>query len=511
MTRALCELFPISVVLLALPAASPAALEAWFVDSTTKVFGDDKPGDVRAARLTAAGNETEAVQLVIRAGQEALEGVDVQVGDLVSAEGARLQGAAVEVFRVAYVYLPAHDREYPDPLPPWTPCSIEAGQSQPAWLDIYVPTDAAPGVYRGTVTVTATGTAPLELPLELTVWNFSLPETPRSRCAFGIYTQGIEAQHQVTAGSAAYNALLARYCDMLLDHGATPRDLYFGLESEKTAGYLNDPRFNAFAIPYTEDTAELKRRVEYLRRRGWVDKGYFYVVDEPTTQEHYDLLARRAAQIHGIGADLRIVVPYFREPAFEAKDGAHGLLTGLCDIWCPKVSFYDEEFLTARQALGEEVWWYVCWEPGAPYANLYVDMAGIDHRALFWQQAHYNVQGFLYWTSTYWQAERGTADPWTDMATVKDLSATVYGDGSVLYPGAKVGVDGPVASVRLKLIREGLQDVEYLRLLQDKEGREAVRAVTAQVIEGPDAYSKDTARYLSLREAVGRRLSEGGR
>jgi hypothetical protein len=87
----------------------------------------------------------------------------------------------------------------------------------------------------------------------------------------------------------------------------------------------------------------------------------------------------------------------------------------------------------------------------------------------------------------------------------------VYGDGSVLYPGSKVGIAGPVASIRLKLIREGLEDVEYLRLLEDREGRGAVREVTGQVVQGAAAYSKDVGQYLALREAVGRRLSEGGR
>ena len=138
-------------------------------------------------------------------------------------------------------------------------------------------------------------------------------------------------------------------------------------------------------------------------------------------------------------------------------------------------------------------------------------MAGVDHRALFWQQAHYRVQGFLYWNATYWNPKTGTADPWTDMATVKELSPTVYGDGSLLYPGGKVGVDGPVASIRLKLIREGLEDVEYLRLLEEREGWDAVRAVTEKIVQGLDAYSRDVILLLAQREAVGRRLSEGTR
>jgi len=496
-----------ALALVALPAYCLAAA-VWFESSTVKVFRDDPPGEVKAARLTAAANEVEAIQIVVRAGEEALREVDIEVSDLVGEGGARIGRDRIELFRVAYVLLPAHNREYPDPLPPWTPCDVPASQNQPVWLDIHVPADAAPGTYRGTVTVRSAGAVLQELPLELTVWRFALPQTPRSRSAFGVYSQGIEAQHHVTAGSPEYEAILARYFEMLVAHRATPRDLATGLESEATARYLSDPRVNAFLIPYSDDEAELAARVAYVREKGWVDKGYFYVVDEPITREHYDLLLQRAAKIHALGNDLKIVVPYFRNPAFEVEGGMHGLLTGICGIWCPKVSFYNEEFLANRQALGEEVWWYVCWEPGAPYSNLYVDMTGIEHRALFWQQAHYDVEGFLYWTSTWWNASTGTADPWTDMATVRDLSPTVYGDGSVLYPGAKVGVDGPVASIRLKLIREGLEDVEYLRMLEDAEGKDAMRAVTGQVVQGLDAFSKDVGLYASLREAVGRRLSE---
>jgi len=504
------ELLLLALGVLALSTGRSIAWDAWFVDSTTKVMLDDPPGTAKVAQLSAAGNEFEAVQLVIRAGDEPLHEVSVAVTDLVGPDGATIGQDRIEVLRVAYVYLPARDRGYPDPLPPWTPCDVFRGQNQPAWIDIYVPPDATPGLYRATVSVTAAGAPLVELPIELTVRDFALPVTPRSRCSFGVYTQGIEAQHHVAAGSPEYSALLTRYYEMLVSHRATPSGLAFGVQTPATERYLNDPRVNAFIIPYSSDDAELKAWVDTIREKGWIDKGYFYVVDEPIQKDQFDLLKRHAERIHALGADLKIVSPYFREPAFEAEGGVHGLLTGVCGIWCPKVHFYNEEFLTKRQALGEEVWWYVCWEPGAPYANLYVDMAGVDHRALFWQQAHYNVDGFLYWTTTYWEANTGTADPWTDMATVKNLSPSVYGDGSVLYPGSKVGIDGPVASIRLKLIREGLEDVEYLRMLEDREGRDAVREVTSQVVQGLDAYSKDASQYGALREAVARRLEGGG-
>ncbi len=52
--------------------------------------------------------------------------------------------------------------------------------------------------------------------------------------------------------------------------------------------------------------------------------------------------------------------------------------------------------------MGEEVWWYVCCGPGKPYANFLVDMDGMAHRLLFWQQKQCNVEELLYWNTTYW-------------------------------------------------------------------------------------------------------------
>jgi hypothetical protein len=508
--RRVCALATLIVLLQGgVTMSARADFRIWFQNSTTKVFQDEAPGGATGVRLTAARGETESFQVVIRAGAEGLRQATVQVSDLVQENGTRLGAECVACFRVAYVFLPAHGKNYPDALPPFTPCEVPANQNQPVWIDLAVPREAAPGTYRGTVTVRAEGRPQQSGAIEVVVWRFALPEVPRSRTAFGIDNGAIARVHGVPTDSAAHQALRRAYYELLVAHRASPYWLPVPLESPDAARYLDDPRVTAFCVPYSDDEAALRRTAAFLRARGWLRKAYLYVVDEPATREQYDLLRERAARVHRADPELKIVVPYFREPAFAAEGGAHGLLTGVCDIWCPKVSFYHESILSARQRLGEEVWWYVCWEPGAPYANLYVDMAGVDHRALFWQQAHYHVQGFLYWNTTYWNAQAGLADPWTDMATVKDLSATVYGDGSLLYPGNKVGVDGPVASIRLKLIRAGLEDIEYLRLLEDREGFAAVRAVTGKIVQGLDAYSKDVSQLLTLREEVGRRLSDG--
>ena len=357
MTARAHPLWLLVLLLGALAAHALAGGQVWFQNNTTKVFRDDPPGEVTAVRLTAARNEVESFQIVIRAGEEVLRKVAVEVSDLTGAANTRIGADRIELFRVAYVHLPSYGRDYPDALPPWSPCDIPAGWNQPVWVDISVPPDAAPGSYHGTISIRPEHGPVTEWPLELMVWDFALPVTPRSRTSFGIYQEGIAFQHGVELGGEQHRSLVRKYCEMLVAHRAMPRDLVVGaLESPEAERYLDDPRVNAFMLPYSDDVAVLKRQAAYVRQKGWLAKAYYYVMDEPTSKEHYDLLRERAAKIHGVDPELKVMLPYHGEPRFEAEGGVYGLLTGLCDIWCPNLSFYREDALTARQKLGEEVW-----------------------------------------------------------------------------------------------------------------------------------------------------------
>lgn len=64
-----------------------------------------------------------------------------------------------------------------DQLSPTPPATVPAGTCQPLWLSLRVPSDAAPGKYGGTVTVRADGVAPAQLPLELEVVGWRLPDS----------------------------------------------------------------------------------------------------------------------------------------------------------------------------------------------------------------------------------------------------------------------------------------------------------------------------------------------
>jgi len=69
----------------------------------------------------------------------------------------------------------AHELHPVRDAPRFVPFDLKANRTQQYWLTWKVPADAAPGVYRGRLAVTADGRPLAELPLELEVYPFALP------------------------------------------------------------------------------------------------------------------------------------------------------------------------------------------------------------------------------------------------------------------------------------------------------------------------------------------------
>jgi hypothetical protein len=72
----------------------------------------------------------------------------------------------------------------------------------------------------------------------------------------------------------------------------------------------------------------------------------------------------------------------------------------------------------------------------------------------------YGVSGLLYWSTVYWSSP--DRDVWTDPA----FRNRYNGEGFLFYPGTEAGIQGPVTSIRLKALREGLEDYAYFMLLE---------------------------------------------
>jgi len=506
-------------LLLVCSLALAADYTLWTAPSVQKVFRADKPPDPPTpVHLTAAHNEFEAVQVVITAGDEALKGVTVtarpaQNPPAPSAGSFVAPRIPVKLYLPHYVPCPNAGRDFPDPLPPLTgPFDVEANTSQPVWVEAYIPPKVGPRECRLFVSVKPANAPKKDLSVNLTLRPFELPEAVEPVTTFGLSDGFILQQHGVEAGTPEAQALITKYYEVLLEHYVSAYSLPVELKSPEAAKYLNDPRLTSYVIPWKEDEAYLREIGTYLNQHGWLDKGYMYVVDEPINKDSYDRIKAVAELIHRAYPKLRLTAPFFRAPDWDDKLTTFDVLTGSLDIWCPNEHYFDTnpriyEQFRERQQAGEAGWWYVCCGPGEPYNNFFVSMDGFAHRLIFTQMCRLGVTGLLYWSTTYWNPTTGTKDPWTDIATVKDINPLIYGDGSLLYPGKQVGIDGPVGSIRLKLIRDGIEDYQYLRLLADRRGEEAAKRAARALCPSLSEYCHDGGQLARIRDKIAEEIA----
>jgi hypothetical protein len=79
-----------------------------------------------------------------------------------------------------------------------------------------------------------------------------------------------------------------------------------------------------------------------------------------------------------------------------------------------------------------------------------------------------------------------------------------------VYPGTTRAIGGrhhvPLSSIRIELIREGMEDDELLHLLESQGEGEFARAQGRSFIRRADEFASDPARFLATRHALGRRL-----
>ena len=229
---------------------------------------------------------------------------------------------------------------------------------------------------------------------------------------------------------------------------------------------------------------------------NYLDKAYVYNL----YMDEYDHAGREVQRVKAerfakeFPELLQSIVAYFdKKKGAEYLDSVDGLRNSLANITSLAVSGYNslsEEFnaicplynmfntesdrtklQNAFSGENEELWWYGCVQPDSPYPNYHIDSAILDKRTVSWMQYDYNIDGNLYFFVNMYGLDgnplyiQKPIDEWA----VPDHSygGDVNGDGWLVYPGRKYGVDGPIGTIRLDAIRDGLEEYEYLKILDE--------------------------------------------
>lgn len=220
------------------PAASgtrvpdqPAGVTLWWaLSSAAKIRPDQRPPTVgnSAILLSSARNEREAVQFVVRPSRR-LEECRITCGALSGVNGAQIASNQIEVLQVRYLEISAPtDRAskkglWPDPLLPITgPLELQPDFNHAFWLRVFVPSNTPAGMYRGTVELRATGLE-AQVPIELTVYDFVMPERMTCTTAFGFSPENVFRYHGLKTESQK-RLVLEKYWANLAAHHISPYD-----------------------------------------------------------------------------------------------------------------------------------------------------------------------------------------------------------------------------------------------------------------------------------------------
>jgi hypothetical protein len=145
-------------------------------------------------------------------------------------------------------------------------------------------------------------------------------------------------------------------------------------------------------------------------------------------------------------------------PSVRCLEAVEAEYLGKLDVYVPKLShlaMWYPRFEQVRKE-GAELWFYVCCHPLGRYPNRFLDQPLLKARVLFWIEYLYNLDGYLHWGLNHY-----AGDPYTQEGISKDLP---LGDRAVVYPGK----EGLIGSLRFSAQRDGVQDYEYLRVLEDR-------------------------------------------
>lgn len=429
---------------------------AW-AESTRRVFTDDVSAfyDV-PVELMSAGNEHEAFQLMLSA-ESQMGGLEVEAMPFVSEEGATYHLETVTYLeRDTLISKPLVSQRpglYPNTLRAARKFDITPGNLTRLWVDIFVPEGVPAGVLSSQTIIRHGGSTIARIPIRLRVLPLSLPASPSQPAAVGLNYELIAKHYGLKNGTKAYRKLMDSFYWFMVGHRLSPYQPPVPIESAAVKTYLTDKRVSCCRIPFAPEDPRYAKAVRRAEEGGWLEKLFVYFIDEPTYHQ-YEAVTGIGKAIHSAK-----VHPKFLVSCFPDK-----MLIGAVDIWCIHMpflpvgvphSFVDRteyvEAVDKRLEAGDKVWWYTA---GAikPFPTLQIEDDPAAFRIIPWLQQMYRIDGFLHWEAANW------SQPF-------DEPLVPYfgnGEGVLVYPGE----GQPSPSVRLELLREGMEDMECLMLLR---------------------------------------------
>ena len=162
------------------------------------------------------------------------------------------------------------------------------------------------------------------------------------------------------------------------------------------------------------------------------------------------------------------------------------------------------------EVANSELWAYSAgWNKTYTYANHLIENTGLQTKMMFWQLYQNDVTGYLYYGTNNWTEyddENGkhvdntatgsyTMAQWkTNKHVYSSPYHAIYGNGTLFYGASQAkmrGVSNYVGTLRVEIMRDGVEEYQMLTMLEDYLGEAVAKQVVSRV-------STNVVRYLSL-------------
>ncbi|MBN2312260.1 MAG: DUF4091 domain-containing protein, partial [Candidatus Hydrogenedentes bacterium] len=468
-----------------------------------KVYSEDAfeaiQGEVPEAGLCRG--EYEPFQIVIRSSKDC-GGVTVSATGLPRGVTLECQPVGLVDIKVSKVRAGLT----PDPLHNEPRFDITAGRPQSFWITLHAAGDAETGPFDLACRVLAGEEELAAFTLPARVYDFPMPLRPHlaSMVEFrpwndkGYYKDEDGrrlSEWPVDRQARVYRAFYRWYHRNRMQPGSVFPRLNISKGDDGTYGFSNGDAVNQCAqeffkefpgtfdvmwiqrlMGYTThfpapDSDEGREKIEYIREyvrlyvefakaHDWpLERIVWYAGDEPICPHARRDPKSKEGPIEALNACVSAVRPVLDGvPVFVSAWPFDRELLAAVDIWAGRP--YGEGSIMPRMELIEAA------NYGKAVAittdnsnNILMDRQAINYRMDPLQAWYADVRMIEHWSNMYWPKT-----PWTPSPAWFSDTFVVPGDGNLCYPPARE--DEVVSSIRAELMREGMEDYEYLWLLR---------------------------------------------
>jgi hypothetical protein len=455
----------------------------WVSSGLVRVGQTDAPGNTSSISLSGARGETVDTQVIVQAPAGGLTNVNVSASALTGPGGASIPASNITLYREYYITVtgtasygggsnpPLGSGTYAEPLIPFNDpetgsplcgtsatlkacnATVNAGQNQPYWVDISVPhgaTNTPPGTYTGTISVTtAQGNA--TIPVTLTVWNFGLPEQPSEVSVWTSWSPNSGNTITTLAQALMRNKVMGWYD---VGSNAASDITNFGLNRSGLDNYYYIGMQCGGSYSSLPSTSQINAAAANFPAGLGLD---FFPADETNgCTGYYGPLKTLANNAHAANRSVKIIL------TLNTPDPN---LYGAIDHWVLLDAM--QQWPTLPFTGGGDLWSYASCNTGFGNAPAWmVDYPPINERIqagfLNWTQG---ATGLLYYRADGWTAGNAIGS-WNSVDTTACGGGFGRpGDGIFLYPPGPIGSTESAPGIRLKAIRDGIQDYEYAQIL----------------------------------------------